>query len=491
MHLFLRKRTLLGLLIMAIVLPTLVAASGGGSKQAIINPKQLYSYEIMTRDMKKLAEAYPELIRYRSLGKSEYGRELWLMEIGNGPVNVLLNASHHAREWMTTITVMNMAETMAASAAKQGVWKQLNTADLFDHITFQIVPMVNPDGVTLQQKGLAAFPQQDHAELIKMNKNSRDFKRWKANGKGVDLNRQYPADWDTIRQAEYGPSYKNYKGKKPLEAKEAQLMYNFTKQIKPEIAISYHSSGEIIFWNFKTKASNLPRDRAFVQAYAAMTGYRAVAPEANPSGGGFTDWFITEFGKPALTPEIAPAVGETNVPLSYWDRIWKQHKDTMWLIGTTAYEQAMLTEKAKKASATIELTSPVTTYRYPVLNRETASSVKPGVYKVTREKGSWYEIQTSVQGSRWIAKSVAKPWSKPAPTPTSTPTSSPSPIPTPTASPIVTPSQPSPTAPNASEPSAGQAPTAPSATEIPIEERVAEDSGSSVIPTPIPTPSST
>ncbi|WP_341277866.1 hypothetical protein [Paenibacillus sp. FSL H8-0537] len=62
----------------------------------------------------------------------------------------------------------------------------------------------------------------------------------------------------------------------------------------------------------------------------------------------------------------------------------------MWLIGTTAYEQAMLSEKAKKASATIELTSPATTYRFPVLNRETAKSVKAGVYKVTREKGSWW-----------------------------------------------------------------------------------------------------
>ncbi|WP_338551494.1 M14 family zinc carboxypeptidase [Paenibacillus sp. KS-LC4] len=481
MHLFLRTRTFILLLIFAIVLPTLIAANGGGSKQAIVNPKQLYSYELMTNDIKKLADAYPELIRYRSIGKSEYGRELWVIEIGNGPVNVLLNASHHAREWITTITVMNMAESMAASAAKRGVWKQLNTADLFDHITFQIVPMVNPDGVSLQQKGLAAFPQQDHAELIKMNKNSRDFKRWKANGKGVDLNRQYPADWETIRQAENAPSYKNYKGKKSLEAKEAQLMYNFTKQLKPEIAISYHSSGEIIFWNFKTKASNLPRDRAFVQAYAAMTGYRPVAPEANPSGGGFTDWFITEFGKPALTPEIAPAVGETNVPLSYWERIWKQHKDTMWLIGTTAYEQAMQSEKAKKASATIELTSPATTYRFPALNRETATSVNAGVYKVTREKGSWYEIQLSGLGSRWIAKSITRPWSEPAPTPT------PTPILIPTARPEVTPSSPSPNAPNASEPSVESTPTAAPATETPSMEessKGAEAVETSAVPTP-------
>lgn len=55
------------------------------------------------------------------------------------------------------------------------------------------VPMVNPDGVTLQQEELKAFPISLHASLLEMNEGSKNFKRWKANAKGIDLNRQYKA----------------------------------------------------------------------------------------------------------------------------------------------------------------------------------------------------------------------------------------------------------------------------------------------------------
>ncbi|MGF7046516.1 g-D-glutamyl-meso-diaminopimelate peptidase [Paenibacillus sp. DS2015] len=381
-------------------LPSALSAAEFSSN--IVKPKQIYTYEVMTRDIQALAKQYPDLIRYSSAGKSEYDRDLWLMEVGRGPVNVLLNGSHHAREWITTALLMEMTENMAISDRKDAKWGDYQIRDLLDHVTFQIVPMVNPDGVTLQQKGLDAFPKTVHAALLKMNGGSSNFKRWKANAKGIDLNRQYPADWKNIKNASSAPYYMNYKGKKPLEAKETQTMVKLATALKPAIAVSYHTSGEILYWNYKTLAKNLKRDQAFATAYSKMTGYRMVKPVAQPSGGGFTDWFIENFGQPALTPELSPYAGERDVPLSNWERIWKLHKADPWLIGTTAVQIEMDKLQAEKATGWIELTKEMTAYKSPMLDALTLGKLVIGNYEVTRSKGSWIEIKSN--GLRyWIS----------------------------------------------------------------------------------------
>lgn len=400
-------RRIVHALILTLVLVFVTGASNGTPH--IVQPKQIYTYEIMVMDMKELAEAYPELIRYHSIGVSEYGRELWLIEVGNGPVNVLLNGSHHAREWISTALLMEMAETMARKEQVGYVWQNIRSTDLFDHVTFHIVPMVNPDGVTLQQKGLKAFPQEDHKALIAMNRGSLNFKRWKANAKGIDLNRQYPAGWETIRDPQPGPAYMNYKGKKPLEASEAKAMAEVTHKLKPELAVSYHSSGEILYWSYKTEPLNLQRDHVLAKQYGSLTGYRVVKPEINPSGGGFTDWFISDFGKPALTPELGKPAGETHVSLSQWDRIWKQHHSSAWLLGSKALEMWMKELRpSSTAGERIELAERTAAYQWPILARNTLTWIPSGSYTKTREKGAWIEIETE-HGHRWLAKRLAAP----------------------------------------------------------------------------------
>lgn len=369
----------------------------------IVNPKRVYSYSVMSRDLKALAARYPELIKLGSAGTSEYGRELWTADLGRGPAVILIMGSHHAREWITTITAMMQLETMARQY-EQGsvVYGGYRAKDLLDRVTIRFVPMVNPDGVALQQSGLAALPPDTHASLIQMNGGSRNFKRWKANGKGIDLNRSYPADWDDIQNPASGPAYMNYKGKKPLQAKEAQAVYDLTLASVPELAVAYHSSGEIVYWNYKTDPANLKRDKAIASAYSAMTGYRLFAPLANPSGGGFTDWFIQEFGRPALTPELGRGAGPTHVPLAEWDRIWKQHKDTVWMLAKEGYSLWLNRQTVAELNEEVRLTETVQGYRSPDLGSKLIAKLDPGRYEALRQKGDWVEI-SSPKGAVWVS----------------------------------------------------------------------------------------
>lgn len=393
-------RMLLPVLGLLLVLPPAVPQPQASAASSI-QPKQVYTYETMTRDMKALAKRYPELMTMSSIGTSEYDRELWSLTIGHGPAVILLNGSHHAREWMTTILLMKMAEHYAEGYTSSASYEQTKLKELLEHTTVVLVPMVNPDGVTLQQKGLAAFPEETHAALIRMNGGSENFTRWKANAKGIDLNRQYPAGWDTIQNNRSTSSYMNYKGAQPLQAKEAAAMAALTRELQPQLAMSYHSSGEVIYWSYKTSANDLTRDRALAQAYASMTGYRLVQPSANPSGGGFTDWFITEFKRPAMTPEIARAVSERHVPLSEWDRIWSQHKPTAWMLLYEGYQLWMGAQQAETAVDELYVPAKTTLYQYPGLKQKEIGTAAVGRYKQLRIKGDWVELQTA-EGRGWV-----------------------------------------------------------------------------------------
>ena len=280
----------------------------------------------MGKDITALKKAYPDLVQVKTIGTSEYGKKIYAVGLGKGSANVFINGSHHAREWLTTSLNMYMIEKYAAAYKGNKKISGYNAKSLLNSSTIWFVPMVNPDGVTLQQQGLKAFPKSTHKALIKMNNGSKNFKRWKANAKGVDLNRQYKADWKNIKNSPKAPSHKNYKGKTPESAKEVKAIVKFVNQINPEMTVAYHSSGRILYWNYKQSKANYKRDHVYAKKIGKMTGYSLVYPGKNPSGGGFTDWFIGAKKRPGFTPEIGTYPGETNLPVSQFPKVWKENQ---------------------------------------------------------------------------------------------------------------------------------------------------------------------
>ncbi|WLR51346.1 M14 family zinc carboxypeptidase [Bacillus tianshenii] len=302
------------------------------ASEPIVKTQQVYSYERLTKDIQQLQKAYPHLIQYHSIGKTPYGRDLWAVKLGNGSSTVFLNGAHHAREWMTSTLLMKMMEQYASAYENNATIGKYPAKEILNETSIWFVPMVNPDGVTLQQFGVKAFPQNVQKQLIRLNGGSTDFKRWKANAQGIDLNRQYPADWENIRYNKSYPAFSHHKGNKPLQTLETQAIHKFTKEINPEIAVAYHSSGRILYWYFNNKPENLQRDKQLARTFKDYTDYTLVTPRMNPSGGGYTDWFIQEFGRPGFTPEISYYVGHTHVPLSVFPEIWNRNKEVgLWI----------------------------------------------------------------------------------------------------------------------------------------------------------------
>ncbi|RUT35998.1 gamma-D-glutamyl-meso-diaminopimelate peptidase [Paenibacillus zeisoli] len=382
-----------------------IHTAGVSAASNIVNPKETYTYDRMTKDIKELASEYPEIIHYKSIGKTPYGREQWAVSLGNGESTVFFNGSHHAREWLTSTLNMYMIEQYAKAYESGSKFEGYDVRTVLSESTIWFVPMVNPDGVTLQQYGLSAFPKLVWSNLIKMNEGSRNFKRWKANAQGIDLNRQYPALWSGIKFPAKAPRWMNYKGTKPLQTRENQSMVKFTYAINPEIAVSYHTAGHILYWNFNTKPSNLARDKKLANTFSAITGYSQVKPAPNPSGGGYTDWFITTFGRPAFTPEIGIKEGETNLSVSVFDSEWKLNKKIGLWIADEGYRLWLKKNQAKQAVQEFHKDITISELKQLFNSNNfisgTVGTIRPQTLTATAKSGNWYKVKTD-QGEKWL-----------------------------------------------------------------------------------------
>ncbi len=284
----------------------------------IVNPYQVYTYETMLADLERLQKAYPGIIETDLIGKTEFGRAIWAVRLGTSDVTVFLNGSHHAREWISTCITMKMLDRYARAYYLNERMGEYDVRGVLDQVSIWFVPMVSPDGVALQQEGLRRFPVEVHPRLISINDGSTDFNRWKANARGVDNNRQYPARWEHTVDCPGRPSYANFRGESPLSELENKALRDFTYAIKPEIVLSYHSSGRVIYF-----PGDSP-EQQIAEGIADLTGYRLV-PLQDPAAG-YTDWFVDTFNRPAYTPELSYSVGPTNPPLSVIPEEWQRNK---------------------------------------------------------------------------------------------------------------------------------------------------------------------
>jgi predicted deacylase len=305
------------------------ARSGIPDDKKIVKTDAAYSYGQVEKDAKALEKAYPELVKTDSIGRSVEGRELTLLKLGKGKKNVFLCGAHHAREYITSAYLMRMAEEYAYATENGGKFDGQDIAKLLNDFTLYIVPMVNPDGVNLVQNGVEAVKNPE--EVKKMRMMQEGYGTWKANIRGVDLNRQYPACWDVKASNTDVPSSEMYKGPSPASEPEVQAVMKLCGDVRFELAVSFHSKGEVIYWADFGTADAIPAADGLAQTLAQATGYKIMPVSGDPAvyGAGFENWFRLAFSRPGFCIELAPGT-ENSLPsddASFETLVWDKAKD--------------------------------------------------------------------------------------------------------------------------------------------------------------------
>lgn len=285
-----------------------------------VEPKKNISYKEMEYYLKVFSNMYPEFTELVKIGSSVQGRALYALKVGTGSKEILMDASLHAREHMTTNVLLEMIDEYTYHYLKGKKFSSMNVKTILSRVSIWFVPMMNPDGVTLVQTRVNAS-----STTKKLNNGSSNYNRWKANIRGIDLNRNFDGGWEKKASAA-SPSYKNYKGAKAFSEPESQALRNFVAQHHFKSYISYHSSGSILYYYHYQKSTALTRDLSVAKMIGKATGYKIMSPTGEAGSGASTDWFIMNYRMPGITIEIAPYGGETVVPLKYWDSVWKKNK---------------------------------------------------------------------------------------------------------------------------------------------------------------------
>ncbi len=288
---------------------------------------KLYGYFDTLKRISQLRSDYP-FLKTVSIGKSVMGKDISAVVFGRAHEYVLFAGGFHGSEHITATLLMNFAEELADSFAADGSIEGLRVRRAMYGRGLIIIPAVNPDGCEIARFGAAATGGSRFLRRI----SGGDFTHFNANARGVDINHNFNADWEHLRSREKeagitGPAKTRFGGYSPESEPETAALCNLCRSTNIRHAVAFHSQGEVIY--APTGDQKPPRSDRMAEIMATSSGYALDRPEGLAVGGGFKDWFIKEFGRPAFTVEVGK--GENPLPLSEYGRIYKQLRELLML----------------------------------------------------------------------------------------------------------------------------------------------------------------
>ncbi len=274
--------------------------------QSIIKPIE-HDYEALRREIYALVGKYP-FMRLERLGKTSMGREILSLEIGKRPAYTLYAAAFHGKERITAAVALRYAERICEAISVGGTVSGISVRRMLADRGMIIVPMVNPDGCDIAVNGSrGCLPSPEKIERLCGGK----FGDWNANGRGVDINRNFNAGWQIQRDTDAadgivcaGPS--RYGGHRPESEPETAALTSLCRRRSISCVMALHTQGEEIYWSYGDKTP--PYAERMARILGASSGYTVCEPDKKAAHAGFKDWFISEFGRAGFTVELGRGV---------------------------------------------------------------------------------------------------------------------------------------------------------------------------------------
>lgn len=268
----------------------------------------------------KVAADYPELTKLETIGYSINNRQLLALcltkEKGKGKgkekgskgnikkPEVLILATHHAREWVATQMSMRLIDYLTSNYGKDArVTALLDTTELW------IVPVANPDGYEY------TFTNE---RLWRKNLRDNDGDGAITLADGVDINRNFASHWGLDDEGS-SPIWSDatYRGSEPESEPETKAVVDFVNNHRFKFLISYHTYSDLILypwgWQVKTPSFDDPifvaqagtDDKPAISDSLLGIGYDpGVGADLYTTNGDFTDWTYDTAGIPSYTVEM-------------------------------------------------------------------------------------------------------------------------------------------------------------------------------------------
>ena len=123
------------------------------------------------------------------------------------------------------------------------------------------------------------------------------------------------------------PAPTRFGGNHPESEPETKALTTLCRNIDFERAIALHSQGREIYCSFGRHTPVLSFRLASM--FSQASGYNIAFPEEIATGGGFKDWFITEFRRPGFTIELG--TGKNPLPAADAEKIYMRVRKMLML----------------------------------------------------------------------------------------------------------------------------------------------------------------
>lgn len=202
-----------------------------------------------------------------SIGSSAQGRSITAYKFGTGPSTVLYVGATHGSEPSSKYILDSWIDYLESRAP-----------EIPAHRSIVVIPSINPDGIASGSR---------------------------TNSRGVDLNRNFPANsWKADVTMPGGQLAVNGGGTTPLSEPESAALAAYTLAVKPRLVLTYHAKGSIV------TANESGDSMALAVNYGRQTGYRAIAESQlgntfnYDTTGAYENWLHDKVGIPTLLIEL-------------------------------------------------------------------------------------------------------------------------------------------------------------------------------------------
>lgn len=275
----------------------------------------------------KMQSAYP-FAQFSVFGRTVTERGLFSLTLGEGTDNVLFLAGLQGGDAAAPLLLYRFfARLCAAYSANKSVCNvQIRRSLQGRKIT--VVPCANPDAFEIRRYG--ALGAGRYAGLVSRAAGNT-FANWRANARGVNIAHNFnfhhrPVLLDTAADR---PAPFSYAGPAPESEAETQALVRLCLRESFRHSVLIEDFGRRFFWSGAEgcfEKSDIPLT---AKVLAGAADYTLSEKEETLRHGAFTEWFSTEFHRPAFTVAVGenPRVENQND----FDKVYREIEEMLVL----------------------------------------------------------------------------------------------------------------------------------------------------------------
>lgn len=255
---------------------------------------KIYTYDELIQCIKDLECRFSDILTLTVVGMSHDERIIPMLQLGTAKECLICSAGIHGRESINPILMLKIIEDYCI-AYESGDADSVYSSIQKNSICF--LPLINPDGYEIALSGYLAIRNPILRHSIMMD--GIPSAEWKSNGRGVDINRNFPCRSFSPRGRMLHAASEN----------ESKAMIEVFRDFSNSIGyIDFHSRGQIIYY-FRNAMSSVFNEEGekYARYFQGFSHYEIGGKtdefEDLSSGGNSVNYYSERYRRQAITVE--------------------------------------------------------------------------------------------------------------------------------------------------------------------------------------------